>query len=339
MLRLIDANLNRLNEGLRLLEDVARFLLNDAAISQKLKNIRHELSEGIPSLQTALLSARDSEGDVTAFAEENMQRSDVATVVTANARRVTESLRVLEEFSKLPDSNLAPESFKRARFAVYEVERELIGRVLRRDKRVAGLYVIIDHEALGKRDEVEVCRQAIRGGASVIQLRDKKRDRADVLASARRMRDACAPAEVSLIVNDYLDITVAARADGLHLGQCDLPVAEARRLLPIDRLIGRSTNTLEQAQQAEADGADYVAVGSIYPTKSKEQFTVVGLERLRQIREAVALPIVAIGGINEDNVAEVVDAGADAVAVISAVIQADDIEQATRNIAEKVEVA
>jgi hydroxymethylpyrimidine kinase/phosphomethylpyrimidine kinase/thiamine-phosphate diphosphorylase len=115
-------------------------------------------------------------------------------------------------------------------------------------------------------------------------------------------------------------------------------VAEARRLLPIDRLIGRSTNTLEQAQQAEADGADYVAVGSIYPTKSKEQFTVVGLERLRQIREAVTLPIVAIGGINEGNVAEVAGAGADAVAVISAVVEADDVEKAARGLSYRMEV-
>jgi thiamine-phosphate pyrophosphorylase len=339
MLRLIDANINRLNEGLRLLEDVARFLLDDEALSTKLKALRHELSEGIPPIQKVLLSARDAEGDVTAFAEEDMKREDVPAIVGANARRATESLRVLEEFAKLPDSRLDPERFKRARFAVYEIERELAGKVLRQEKRIAGLYVIIDPDALGGKGEVEACRQAIRGGARVVQLRDKTRYRSEVLNAARKLKEACAPADVPLIINDYVDIAIASAADGVHLGDCDLPVTEARRLVPIDTLIGRTTRTVEQAVQAEVDGADYVAVGSMYPTSSKEQPTVVGIERLRQIRDAVSLPMVAIGGINADNVSDVIDAGADAVAVMSAVIQADDVERAARSIAEKLEVA
>jgi thiamine-phosphate pyrophosphorylase len=314
MLRLIDANLNRLSEGLRVLEDVARFMLSDSRLSGELKELRHRLSEGNPSIRTALLSVRDSSEDVGAFAEDAMQRSDVPDVVAANARRVTESLRVLEEFAKLSDSTFDPENFKKARFKMYDIERELTGRVLRRGRRIQGLYVIIDPDMLGQRDEVEVCRQALRGGARVVQLRDKKRGRQEVLASARRLGDACRGAEVPLIVNDYAEVVIAAAADGLHLGQDDLPPAEARRILPIDRLIGCTARTVEQAE-------------------------VVGLERLREVREAVSLPLVAIGGINADNTSDVIDAGADAVAVMSAVIQADDIEKAARSIAEKVEVA
>jgi len=337
MLRLIDANINRLNEGLRLLEDVARFLLNDETLSTRLKSLRHGISEGIQPVQKSLLSARDVEGDVTAFNEEDMKREDVPALVAANARRATESLRVLEEFAKLPDSKLDPERFKQARFAVYNIERELMGKVLRREKRITGLYVIIDPEALGDRDEVETCRQAIRGGARVVQLRDKKRYRSEVLEAARKMKDACATADVALIINDYVDITVASAADGVHLGDCDLPVAEARLLLPLDKLIGRTTRTVEQARQAEADGADYVAVGAMYPTSSKEQPMVVGPERLKQIRDAVSLPLVAIGGINVDNVADVIDAGADAVAVMSAVLDAGDVETAARKLAQRME--
>ena len=339
MLRIIDANLNRLNEGLRLLEDVARFTLNDAATSAKLKSLRHELSEGVAPMREALLSARDASGDVAAFAEEDMKRDDMPAIVAANARRVTESLRVLEELAKLPDSGLDPERFKRARFAVYTIERELMGKILRREKRIRGLYVIIDPELLGGKDEMKTCQQAIRGGASVIQLRDKKRDKAEVLTSARRFKEACAKSNVPLIINDYLDITIATDADGVHLGDCDLPVAEARRLLPIDKLIGRSTKTVAQAKQAESDGADYIAVGSMYPTTSKEKFTIVGPERLRQIRKAVALPIVAIGGINADNIGDVVAAGADGAAVISAVLTADNVESAARRLAQRMEVA
>jgi thiamine-phosphate diphosphorylase len=140
-------------------------------------------------------------------------------------------------------------------------------------------------------------------------------------------------------MNDDLDIALASGADGLHLGQDDLPVSAARRLLPIDKLIGCSTTTAAEALKAEADGADYIAVGSIYPTQSKKSVTVVGLERLREIREAVSLPIVAIGGINADNAQNVIDAGADAVAVISAILEGDSVERATRKIAKRLEVA
>ena len=192
MLRLIDANLNRISEGLRLLEDIARFILNDAALSAALKSLRHELLRQHSSLQKELLSARDSAGDVAAFAEEDMHRADLPAIVTANARRVEESLRVLEEISKLPDLALDPAKFKQARFTLYELERALTGKILRVEKRIAGLYVIIDPEALGGRDEQEVCRQAIRGGAKAIQLRDKKRSRAEILAAVQKLGEVCA---------------------------------------------------------------------------------------------------------------------------------------------------
>jgi thiamine-phosphate pyrophosphorylase len=337
MFRLIDANLNRLSEGLRLLEDVARFILNDAALSSRLKALRHDLLSNAKSFQKTLLTARDSEGDVTAFSKESMSRSDVNDVVTANARRVTESLRVLEEFAKLPDIDLDPMKFKRARFAIYEIEKEISGKVSRRGKRIAGLYVIIDREALTGKDEIDVCRQAIRGGANIIQLRDKLGNKSRMINSARQLKEACAPSGVPFIMNDCLDIALASGADGIHVGQEDIPVSAARHLLPIDKLIGCSTATAKEALQAEGDGADYIAVGSIYPTQSKKNVTVVGLERLREIREAVSLPIVAIGGINADNARAVIDAGADAIAVISAILASDDIERATRKIAERLE--
>ena len=339
MFRLIDANLNRLSEGLRLLEDVARFILNDADLSSRLKIMRHDLLPSDSTFQRTLLSARDSEGDVTAFSKEKMTRVDLSDVIAANARRVAESLRVLEEVSKLPDSGLDPMKFKRARFNMYTIARTLSGKVARREKRIAGLYVVIDREALGERDEVKSCQQAIRGGANIIQLRDKLQDKPRLLDSARRLKDVCAESNVTFIMNNDLDIALACDADGLHIGQGDLPVPAARRLLPIDKLIGCSVATAEEARNAEAEGADYIAVGSIYPTRSKADATVVGLKRLRQIRKAVSLPIVAIGGIDAGNARDVIDAGADAVAVISAVLGAKDIEKAARKIAERLEVA
>jgi len=138
-------------------------------------------------------------------------------------------------------------------------------------------------------------------------------------------------------MNDYLDLALAADADGLHLGQNDLPLPVARRLLPIDKILGVSVTTSDQAIAAESERADYIAVGSIYPTTYKETAKVIGLEMLHQIRQAVTLPLVAIGGITKDNVAEVMAAGADSVAVISAVVQAETPEEAARQIVTRIE--
>jgi thiamine-phosphate pyrophosphorylase len=340
MLRLIDANLNRISEGLRILEDVARFLLNDASLSEQLKSLRHDLLGEDWPLQRKLLLARDSVRDVGAFAQVpgELEREDLPAIVIANARRVQESLRVLEEFAKLPNQPLDSARFKKARFDLYEIERKLTSDLLRQGKRerIAGLYLIIDHEALGERDEAEVARQAIRGGAKVIQLRDKQRDRGEVLATAIKLREVCSQFGVLLIVNDYLDIALASEADGLHLGQSDLPFSVARRLLPQDKILGCSTTSLRQALQAQTEGADYIAVGSIYATSSKASAIVVGLETLRQIREATSLPIVAIGGINEGNVTHVIEAGANSVAVIGAALGADNVEQASKELTAKI---
>jgi len=176
-----------------------------------------------------------------------------------------------------------------------------------------------------------VAGQLIRGGASAIQLRHKLGGR-DELAIAQKLKELCAENGVLFIVNDHLDIALTAGADGLHLGQQDLPVRTARRLLPIDMIVGVSVTTVKQARAAEGSGADYIAVGSMYPTKSKEMAKVVGLARLRKVRGAVSLPLVAIGGISEGNAGEVAAAGADGVAVIGAIMQAESIERASRKI-------
>ena len=341
-LRIIDANLNRIGEGLRFLEDLARLLLNDAALIQQFKTMRHEMLKGDPSFQQQLLNARNAEGDVgisiEALGEE--KHRELPIMVVANARRVQESLRVLEEMAKIPEVKLDSEKFKQARFNIYTIEQALLSKLLRQDKIkcLPGLYIIIDTQALVKgRSHIDVASQAIRGGAKTIQLRDKLRSKKELLPIAQQLRNLCAEHDVLFIVNDYLDLVLATDADGLHLGQNDLPVGVARKLMPIDKILGCSTSTVNQAITAESEGADYIAVGSIYPTTSKEMAEVIGLDRLRQIRQAVTLPLVAIGGITKDNAAEVMAVGTDSVAVISAVVQAEDIEEATREIAETLE--
>jgi len=342
-LRIIDANLNRIGEGLRLLEDLARLLLNDVVLTQQLKNMRHDLVEGDRSFNTQLLQARNSEGDIGINLEAPGQEEqrDLPTTVVANARRVQESLRTIEELAKLPSYTLKldSEKFKQARFNLYTIEQALLAKLLRQDKIkcIAGLYLIIDTQVLKGRNPIEVASQAIRGGAKTIQLRDKLQDKKELLPIAQQLRNLCTEHNVLFIINDYLDIALATDADGLHLGQEDLPTKVVRKLLPIDKILGCSTNTVDQAIAAASDGVDYIAVGSIYPTPTKETAIIVGLDRLRQVRQAISLPLVAIGGINKDNAAEVMAAGADSVAVISAILQAESPEKAARQIVDRLE--
>ncbi|MBI2854805.1 MAG: thiamine phosphate synthase [Chloroflexi bacterium] len=342
MLRTIDANLNRAREGMRVLEDIARFTLNDAALSKQFKDLRHQISAATATLGLHLLSDRDSSHDVGAEARpaEDLGRPDLIALSTANARRVEESLRVLEETTRLPG---LPEfdwrTFQRARFALYDLEKRLVSSLKRSEgrSRIRGLYLVLDTAALNGRKETDVARQAIRGGVTMLQLRDKGRRGKELLASSRELQHMCREEGVLFVVNDYVDVAMAMDAECVHLGQEDLPLDAARRLIPQGMLLGGTTRTVERAIEVEAQGADYVAVGSMYPTKSKHDTRVVGPEMLAKVRAKVSLPLVAIGGINKDNVAAVTAAGADAIAVISAIMSAGDIESAARELVRAIE--
>jgi thiamine-phosphate pyrophosphorylase len=194
----------------------------------------------------------------------------------------------------------------------------------------------VDTQFLAGRRHDEVATQVLEGGARIIQLRDKAMPRKELLAVAQRLKSLCAAKNALFIVNDYLDTALAADADGLHLGQDDIPLKAARRLLPIDKIIGCSVTDVPQAVAAESDGADYVAVGAIYPTQSKEDIDVVGPEAVKAIKKETSLPLVAIGGITKDNAEAVLSAGADSVAMISAILQAESPREATRQIIDKL---
>jgi thiamine-phosphate pyrophosphorylase len=338
VLRIMDASLNRIGEGLRVLEEYARFSLNDTALTQQLKNLRHRLVRVDAKLQTKLIRGRDAAGDIGADMEvpgESKQR-DAAGAISANARRAQESLRVMEEIARDPDLDLDTNIYKQARFELYTIEKELLARLLRQDKlkHVSGLYVVLDTGFLKGRSLAHVAIEIIRGGAKVIQLRSKESTIKDFLARAEELRDICAPHQVLCIVNDSLEVAIASDADGLHIGQEDLPAAIARRLLPVDKILGCSARTLEEAKKARADGADYLGIGPVFPTTSKETTEAIGTDALREIRRALDIPLVAIGGINEGNIKTVFKAGVDAAAVISAVMSADDAEKATRQLIE-----
>lgn len=344
-LRIIDANLNRAGEGLRVLEDMARLGLNDAAISEQLKNLRHRIVTVNPELSKQLVGARDARGDVgmSIKTPEQSEQKGLSQVMVSNARRVAESLRTIEELAKTTgtESGLKPEDLEQARFELYSIEKRLLSRLLRKDKveRIKGLCAILNTGALKGRRAVEFAGELIRGGARMVQLRDKVLHKKELLAIASEIREICSSNRVLFIVNDHLDIALASDADGLHLGQNDLPAGTARRLLPMDKIIGVSVKTPEQAIAAYKEGGDYIGVGAIYPTSSKEETTVISTDGLVRIRQSVNMPIMAIGGIDRDNASRTISCGADAVAVISAIMDSKSPRESTRQIVDAIEVA
>jgi thiamine-phosphate pyrophosphorylase len=339
-LRIVDANLNRIGESLRLLEDIARLMLNDAVLSKKLKAMRHNLEDIDFTLKKQLLQARQADSDVGADTkvEQQLEKRGLLKTVIANSRRIEQSLRVMEELAKTPGINMDSDKFEKVRFELYTIEKELVSRLSRKDKtdRIKGLYAIIDTDSLKGRRHYDVTKEVLEGGARIIQLRDKNTPKKDLLSIAVELKKLCNEYGALFIVNDYIDIAIASDADGVHIGQDDIPVSVARKLLPIDKIIGCSASNRDEAIAAEADGADYIAVAAIYKTVSKCDIEVVGLETLRLIKENSRLPVVALGGITCDKISEVISCGADSIALISAIMGASSPQKATRQIIEKI---
>jgi thiamine-phosphate pyrophosphorylase len=196
-------------------------------------------------------------------------------------------------------------------------------------KRVGRLHVITDETIQNRLTHVDIARRAIAGGADTIQLREKHAKTADFLRAADAVRAVCAAHGVPLIINDRADIALAIDADGVHLGRSDLPIRVARDLLGRGKIVGGTAGSLEEALEAERDGADYVGFGHIYPTASKNKTGVAtGPESLIGLCRAVSIPVIAIGGIGADNFGPVIDAGAWGIAVIGAVCGIEDSEAA-----------
>lgn len=318
--RIVDANANRAREGLRVLEDYVRFALNDESLTQMLKECRHQLTEALKLLPFSwFYASRDTLGDVgTGLSTRSEQtRRDLLDVVRANCKRVQESLRTLEEYVKV-ESARSSSQLEKARYLAYSVEKQLLTVVAARE-RLHGvcLYWLVDpHECCASMDWM--IAQAARGGVGMVQLRDKNSSDAEFIEQARRLRAWTAAENVLLIINDRPDVARLCGADGVHLGQDDLSVADARRLVGPDAILGVSTHSLEQAHQAVAGGATYIGVGPVFPSKTKEFDSLSGLEYVREVAAKITLPAFAIGGIDVGNVEQVVDAGLRRAAVSSA---------------------
>jgi thiamine-phosphate pyrophosphorylase len=324
--RILDASANRAREALRVLEDFARFVRGDAFLSTQLKNLRHQLAEALQQLPAhLLLQARDTLHDVgTAIATaQELERASPRAVAQANAKRLQEALRSLEEFGKVLDPAFG-QAIEQLRYQSYTVERALLGGAdLDAQLAAAKLYVLVT-ETLCRASLVGTVREALAGGAQVIQLREKTVDDRTLLDKARDIRKMARSAGALFIVNDRPDIALLAEADGVHLGQDDLPIQEARRVLGPDALIGVSTHNLDQVRAAVLEGASYLGVGPTFPSHTKEFGTFPGLELVQQVAGETTLPAFVLGGVTADNLSEVLKAGGTRVAVSHAICAAED---------------
>lgn len=192
------------------------------------------------------------------------------------------------------------------------------------------LYLCTDRKLMSTNTLEEAVEQAILGGCSLIQLREKQSSSREFFEMAKRIKAITDRYRVPLIINDRIDIALAVDAAGVHLGQEDIPAKEARRIMGEEKVIGLSARTVELARKAVEDGADYLGVGAMFATNTKGNAKVIGKEKLKEIRAAVSIPIVAIGGINHSNAAQLVDTGINGLAVVSSVIGASDIQAAAR---------
>lgn len=334
-LRILDASLNRANEGMRVVEDYARFERDDAHLARTAKQTRHRLAELCRThLDTLdLYAVRDTPGDVgtriSTAAEHH--RQDPWAVCTASLKRTQQALRSLEEYGKQVCPEFAA-GCEGLRYQCYTLEKALT-QTARSARDLAGkaLYVLIDGGPHPTQFATAV-RGLVTAGVDMIQLRDKTLEGAELLDRATLLVQQTRDAGVLAIVNDRADIAAAAGADGVHLGQHDLPVAAARRVVGPRALIGVSTHSIDQARQAVLDGACYLGVGPTFPSQTKQFDTFAGLAFLREVAAEVSLPAFAIGGVTSDNLPEVQEAGITRVAVSGAVTRADDPSRAVREL-------
>jgi thiamine-phosphate pyrophosphorylase len=330
--RILDANFNRSREALRVMEDYARFVLDDAAGCEVVKRLRHNLADCLRRIPAdTLLTCRDTPGDVgTAIsAPSELNRTGAPDVFAAAAKRLTESLRTIEEYAKTFDVDLSA-AVELLRYRAYDVEQRLSLRgALSARLAAVRLYVLIT-ASLCRRDWLDTAAAVIAGGAGCIQLREKSLSDAEYLGRARDLAVLCRRHGALFIVNDRPDIARLSGADGVHLGQEDMSPADARRIIGADRLIGLSTHTPPQLRTAVEQAPDYIAVGPMFPSATKPQAHVPGPELLSLALGETAIPIVPVGGIAEKNAGMLREAGARCLCLCSAIIAAEDPQEAAR---------
>ena len=315
--RILDANFDRAREGLRIIEEWCRFGINSSTMANECKELRQDLASWH---HHDFRLARNTPADVGTQLSHprEEQRESIKHLLRANLSRVEEALRVLEEYSKLFDPEMAS-ACKQMRYRVYTLESNLL--ISRRHRLLANspLYLITSPS-----DQLlTIVEAALRGGITLIQYRDKNSKDTELLSQGQQLVQLCHHYGALLIVNDRVDIALAIDADGVHLGQQDMSVTFARQVLGSHKIIGLSTTNAQEMQIAITQKADYIGVGPVYETPTKPGKAAAGLDYIRYAVENFSLPWFAIGGIDTNNVNEVIAAGAERIAVVRAIMAAE----------------
>ena len=354
--RILDAAINRAGEGMRVVEDYVRMVVEDEHLSRQLKQLRHDLTQSVASIEPqSRIAARDTIGDVGCQieTESEYQRGDskvttdggagasnpASGLVQANLARAQQALRTIEEFSKTIDPEIA-KRVEQLRYRTYTIEKAVLTTVVSL-KNFSGenLYVLVDGcgwAADGDANLITLTRQLIEAEVDVIQLRDKTLNDRQLVDAGRAIAALVRGTSTRFIMNDRADLAVAAGANGVHLGQDDLEVADARRIVGAARIIGVSTHSISQARQAVLDGANYIGVGPVFESTTKNFSEHVGLELIDEVVKEIQLPAFAIGGINLENVSQIADAGLSRVALSAAVTKAVDPKAAAIKLKQKL---
>ena len=343
ILRMIDANLNRSREGIRVIEDCARFVLDDTQIAQSCKAIRHQLRSAIESLHlepNTLISSRDTVGDVGTHitaAGESDRSLGMPDLVSAAAKRATEAMRVIEESAKALGHSGS--SFETIRYQLYTIEKHTILALSPACPQWA-LCVLITKSLCTHHDPVEIIKRSAAGGAQCIQIREKDMPDAQLLDFAGKLTDCAHTLGLDVMINDRVHIAQLVDADGVHLGQSDLPIAAARELLGSRKWIGRTCPTIEHAIEAINQGADTCGIGPVFASTTKAKPTLAGLDLIRSYLEnnsTKITPMLAISGIHPGNIDQLARIGCPGVAVSSAVCSSEDPEGISRSIVLAIE--
>ena len=334
-LRLLDANINRSAEGLRVLEDIARFRFDHQKISSNIRSLRHQVRDLFKGRESRLLSSRDASHDVGVSNSLNGKtdaRQDLKDTVLSNFKRVQEAFRSMEELLKTRGEYTAGKKIESLRFVIYSLEPEFLSFFVKTLPH--GIYGILGEKFSLGRSNVDVARQMVDAGVDILQYREKLKDKSlkDIYRACRDIRKITRDAGVPFIINDYADIALMVGADGIHMGQDDLPVKAVRKIAP-HMMIGCSTHSPAQAEKAIEDGADYIGVGPIFTTQTKEDVCdAVGFEYLEHVVDTHDIPFVAIGGIKHHNLTDVLSRGAKTVCLVTEIIGAINIGKRVKEI-------
>jgi len=338
--RIVDANLNRGREAIRVVEEYCRFALNCESLWGQAKQLRHKLSKTAEKLdQNKLLASRDVSADVGAgrIVADQFERKTVEDTCKAACKRLTEALRALAEMAQLFDRQTAND-FERLRFEAYDLEKRIATFAAPAERfKETSLYVVISSGLAS--EVINITQKCISGRADCIQLRPRGMSDDQLRAVAVEFVGLCREGGVLSIINDRADIAVVSGADGVHVGQNDLPVEQVRRLQLSPLIVGKSTHSFEQLERACANEITYAALGPVYATPTKPSAQPVGLEYVRQASNRLlkaGICGVAIGGINQDNVEDVLKAGARTIAVCSAITEAKEPADACRKLKDKI---